>query len=158
MRQPDDSNTPFPRSEPKVSGEPQNLREILERARTIAVLGIKAGADDDAFRVPHYMQQHGYRILPVSPRLEAVLGEACVASLGDLRERVDLVNVFRAPQHLPGHTDEILALRPLPFAVWFQLGIRDDASAARLRADGIRVVQDLCLMVEHARLHGRAHP
>jgi hypothetical protein len=135
-----------------------DLREILDRSHVIAVLGIKAGAGDDAFRVPHYMQQHGYRILPVSPRLETVLGEACVASLGDLRERVDLVNVFRAPQHLPAHTDEILALRPLPFAAWFQLGIRDDASAARLRAAGIRVVQDLCLMVEHARLHGRGHP
>lgn len=134
------------------------LREILERSHTIAVIGIKAGADDDAFQVPRYMQQQGHRILPVSPRLESVLGQACVASLADLREPVDLVDVFRAAQHLPGHTDEILALRPLPFAVWFQLGIRDDASAARLRAAGIRVVQDLCLMVEHARLYGRAHP
>ena len=134
------------------------LREILDRCHGIAVLGIKSGADEDAFRVPRYMQQHGHRILPVSPKLTSVLGEACVASLGDLREPADLVNVFRAPQHLPGHTDEILAMRPLPFAVWFQLGIRDDASAARLRAAGIRVVQDLCLMVEHARLHGRAHP
>lgn len=134
------------------------LREILARVRTIAVLGIKNGPDDDAFRVPRYMQEHGHRILPVSPKLTSVLGEPCVTSLAELREPVDLVDVFRAPQHLPGHTDEILALRPLPFAVWFQLGIRDDASAARLRAAGIRVVQDLCLMVEHARLHGRGHP
>lgn len=139
-------------------GDDAELRTILERSRAIAVLGIKGGANDDAFRVPRYMQQHGHRIVPVSPKLTSVLGEPCVASLGDLREPVDLVNVFRAPQHLPGHTDEILALRPLPFAVWFQLGIRDDASATRLRAAGIRVVQDLCLMVEHARLHGRGHP
>jgi len=115
MREPDDSD----------------LREILDRCHAIAVLGVKSGADEDAFRVPRYMQQHGHHILPVSPKLMSVLGEACVASLGDLREPVDLVNVFRAPQHLAGHTDEILAMRPLPFAVWFQLGIRDDASAAR---------------------------
>lgn len=152
------SDSHFSRSEPKASGENQNLREILDHAHTIAVLGIKAGADDDAFRVPRYMQQHGHRIVPVSPKLASVLGEQCVASLAELHEPVDLVNVFRAPQHLPAHTDEILALRPLPFAVWFQLGIRDDASAERLRAAGIRVVQDLCLMVEHARLHGRGHP
>jgi uncharacterized protein len=134
------------------------LREILDRCRTIAVVGIKDGANDDAFKVPHYMQQHGYRIVPVSPKLAEVLGERAVASLAELREPVDLVDLFRAPQHLPAHVDEILAMQPLPFAVWFQLGIRHDEAAARLRAAGIRVVQDLCLMVEHARLEGRGHP
>ena len=133
------------------------LREIFDRCHTIAVVGIKSGADDDAFRVPHTMQQHGYRIAPISPKLDSVLGERCVASLRDLREPVQLVNLFRAPQHLPAHVDEILAMDPLPFAVWFQLGIRDDESASRLRAAGVKVVQDACLMVEHARLAGRAH-
>lgn len=134
------------------------LRDLFDRCRTIAVVGIKSGAGDDAFRVPQYMQRHGYRIVPVSPKLESVLGERCVASLGEVAEPIDLVNVFRAPQHVPAHVDEILALRPLPFAVWLQLGIRHDESAARLRAAGIRVVQDACLMVEHARLEGRGHP
>jgi hypothetical protein len=133
------------------------LREIFDRCHTIAVVGIKAGAEDDAFRVPHYMQQHGHRIAPISPKLDVVLGERCVASLRELREPVQLVNLFRAPQHLPAHVDEILAMDPLPFAVWFQLGIRDDESASRLRAAGVKVVQDACLMVEHARLAGHAH-
>jgi predicted CoA-binding protein len=131
------------------------MAEIFDRCRTIAVVGIKAGAGDDAFRVPAYMQRHGYRVLPVSPKLSQVLGEPCVASLRELAGPVDLVNLFRAPQHLPAHVDEILALSPLPFAAWFQLGIRDDASAARLAAAGVHVVQDRCLMVEHARLRGR---
>ena len=131
------------------------LREIFARCRTIAVVGIKSGAGDDAFRVPAYMQRHGYRIVPVSPKLERVLDEPCVASLRDVAGPVDLVNLFRAPQHLPAHADEILALSPLPFAAWFQLGIRHDGAAARLEAAGVRVVQDLCLMVEHARLRGR---
>lgn len=135
-----------------------DLRTLLERCRTIAVVGVKAGADDDAFRVPKYMQAHGYEIVPISPKLDSVLGERVVRSLGEVGKPVDLVNLFRAPQHLPAHTDEILAMQPRPKAVWFQLGIRDDASAERLRAAGIQVVQDACLMVEHARVHGRGHP
>jgi predicted CoA-binding protein len=134
------------------------MHEIFGRCSTIAVVGIKSGAADDAFRVPQYMQRQGHRIVPVSPKLDVVLGEPCFASLRELREPVDLVNLFRAPQHLPAHVDEMLSLDPLPFAAWFQLGIRHDESAARLRAAGIRVVQDQCLMVEHARLAGRPHP
>jgi len=128
------------------------LAELLHGVKSIAVLGIKDDPDEAAYRVPRYLQAHGYRILPVSPKLREVLGERCVATLAELAEPADLVDVFRAPQHLPGHTDEILALRPLPRAVWLQLGIRDDASAERLAAAGIRVVQDRCLMVEHRRL------
>lgn len=135
--------------------EDDRLREIFDRCRTIAVVGIKDGPGDDAFRVPAYMQRHGYRIVPVSPKLREVLGEPCVASLGEAAGPIDLVDLFRAPAHLPGHADEILALSPRPFAVWFQLGIRHDEAAARLAAAGIRVVQDRCLMVDHARLRGR---
>jgi len=130
------------------------MAEIFDRCRTIAVVGIKDGPDDDAFRVPAYMQAHGYHIAPVSPKLARVLGEPCTAALRELAGPVDLVNLFRAPRHLPGHVDEILALAPRPFAAWFQLGIRHDEAAARLEAAGVRVVQDRCLMVEHARLRG----
>jgi len=128
------------------------LRQFLGNVHTIAVLGIKAGETEEAFRVPRHMQACGFRILPVNPRLQEVLGEPCVPTLGDVREPIDLVNVFRAPQHIPGHVDEILALAPRPRAVWLQLGIRDDASAARLEAEGIAVVQDRCLMLDQRRL------
>jgi hypothetical protein len=130
------------------------LRDLLERTRTIAVVGIKAGAHDDAFRVPEYLQRNGYRIVPVSPKLERVLGEPAVASLGEVREPVDLVDLFRAPRHIPGHVDEILAMSPRPRAVWMQLGIAHDESARRLETAGIAVVQDRCIMVEHRRLLG----
>jgi predicted CoA-binding protein len=132
------------------------LRELLRRVRSIAVLGIKDGADDDAFRVPRYMQAHGYRIIPVNPKLATVLGEPAKAKLAEITGGVDLVNVFRASQHVPAHVDEILALSPRPLAVWLQLGIRHDEAAARLAAAGIAVVQDRCLMVEHRRLLGSA--
>jgi hypothetical protein len=130
------------------------LRDLLSRTKSIAVIGIKAGESDDAFRVPRYLQAHGYRILPVSPKLTAVLGEPCVARLGDLPVMPDLVDVFRAPQHVPAHVDEILALPKRPLGVWLQLGI-SHPDTARLEAAGITVVEDRCLMVEHARLFGR---
>jgi len=145
-----DATRPEPGPAPEESDE--GLREILECCRTIAVLGIKAGAGDDAFRVPAYLQGQGYRIVPVNPRLERVLGERAFPSLRDVDVPFDAVDVFRASRHLPAHVEEILALRPLPFAVWLQLGIRHDACARRLREAGIRVVQDRCLLVEHRRL------
>lgn len=128
------------------------LRTLLSEIRTIAVLGIKEGPREDAWRVPAYLQEQGYRILPVNPKLEQVLGERCVPRLADLRETPDLVDVFRAAAHLPAHVDEILALPRPPRAVWLQLGIRDPASTARLEAAGVDVVEDRCLMVEHRRL------
>ena len=135
------------------------LKALLEEVQTIAVVGIKAGEADDAYRVPRYMQACGYRILPVNPKLEAVLGERARPSLAELVEPVDLVNLFRANRFIPGHVDEILALAPAPRCVWMQLGIRDDAQADRLKRAGIEVVQDRCLLVEHRRLFpARARP
>ena len=131
------------------------LLELLRRVRTIAVVGIKDGAQDDAFRVPLYLQQQGYRILPISPKLEQVLGERCVRSLGELQETPDLVDLFRASPHIPAHADEILALPQRPLCVWMQLGIRHPEATTRLSTAGITVVEDSCLMVEHARLFGR---
>lgn len=130
----------------------EGLRDLLGRVRSIAVVGVKSGAADDAFRVPRYMQEQGYRILPVSPKLDRVLGERCVPSIGALDEMPDLVNLFRASAHIPQHVDEILALPRRPAGVWLQLGIRHPAATARLEEVGIAVVEDRCLMVEHGRL------
>ncbi|HEU4428257.1 MAG TPA: CoA-binding protein [Myxococcota bacterium] len=133
----------------------RELRALLESTRTIAVLGIKAGEHEDAFRVPRYLQRHGFAIRPVSPKLAEVLGERAVASVGALAEPVDMINVFRAPANIPAHVDEILAMPHKPKSVWLQLGIAHP-STAKLEAAGIAVVEDRCLMVEHARLFGRA--
>jgi hypothetical protein len=132
------------------------IRSLLEGVSSIAVLGIKDGPAEAAWRVPAYMQAQGYRILPVNPKLQTVLGEPVAATLADLRETADLVDVFRAPVHLDVHVEEILALAARPRAVWLQEGIRRDDVAARLEEAGIAVVQDRCLMVEHARLLGGA--
>jgi predicted CoA-binding protein len=130
------------------------LLDLLRRVKTIAVVGIKAGEQDDAFRVPRYLQQHGYRILPVSPKLDEVLGERCVPRLAELAEPPDLVDLFRASAQIPAHAEEILALPRRPLGVWMQLGISHPEASAKLAAAGITVVEDRCLMVEHARLFG----
>jgi hypothetical protein len=139
----------------EASQNDRDLSRLLDAARTIAVVGIKEGERDDAYRIPLYMQAHGYRIVPINPKLTAVLGERAHRSLSALPESlpaIDIVNLFRAANQVPAHVDEILDLRPLPRAVWMQLGIEDGASAKRLRAAGIQVIQDRCIMVDHRRL------
>jgi predicted CoA-binding protein len=130
------------------------LTRILREARTVAVLGAKAQPAEPAHYVPAYLTQHGYRVLPVNPTLAGrkILGEPVVAMLADLPGPVDVIDVFRRPEYLPGHAAEILALPWRPAVVWFQLGIRNDAAAERLARAGIRVVQDRCMMPEHRRL------
>ncbi len=132
----------------------ENLKALLESARTVAVVGIKDRENEDAFRIPQYLQRAGYRIVPVNPKLAAVLQEPCKASLALVDRPVDIVNLFRASEHVPAHVDEILAMKPLPRAVWMQLGIHHGPSAQRLRDAGIEVVQDRCIMVDHRRLIG----
>jgi len=132
----------------------ESLKALLEAVQSIAVVGIKAGTGEDAYRVPSYLQTAGYRIVPISPKQTEVLGEPCLPSLDHMTDGCDLVNLFRAPGHLPGHTDEILALATRPRAVWMQLGIAHAECAERLRQAGIEVVEDRCLMVEHRRLLG----
>ncbi|MBY0399582.1 CoA-binding protein [Myxococcota bacterium] len=130
------------------------LKALLSAAKTVAVVGIKDRESEDAFRIPQYLQRAGYRIAPVNPKLESVLGERCAASLAQVDQPVDIVNLFRASEHVPGHVDEILRMNPLPKAVWMQLGIHHGPSAQRLRDAGIEVVQDRCIMVDHKRLFG----
>lgn len=128
------------------------IAALLRATRTIAVLGIKteAQAGQPAFYVPKYMQDKGFRIIPVPvyyPEATAVLGEKVYRRLADIPEPVDMVNVFRRPADVPAHLEDILAARPK--SVWLQAGIRHDETARALAERGIKVVQDKCLMVEH---------
>ena len=137
-----------------IVDEDQGLSAIFREAKTVAVLGAKADSSEPAYYVPAYLHARGYRIRPVNPRFAGRrLHEVeTVASLRDLTEPVDVIEIFRRPEYLPGHADEILALSRRPKTVWFQLGIRNDAAAEKLARAGIRVVQDRCMMPEHRRL------
>jgi predicted CoA-binding protein len=124
---------------------------LLDRVRTIAVLGIKDGSDPDAPAnfVPAYAQSQGFKIYPVPvyyPGLTRILGEPVYRQVRDIPVHIDLVNVFRRPTDIPAHLDDLILARPT--AVWFQLGIRNDEAAHRLAAAGILVVQDRCLQVD----------
>lgn len=136
----------------------KGIADVLRDTRTIAVLGIKpeSHADQPAHYVAAHMAREGYEIIPVPvyyPDITEVLGRPVFRTLAAVGQPIDMVNVFRRPNDIPPHLDDILAARPK--YVWFQLGIRNDAAAQTLAEAGIKVVQDRCLMVEQRR-HGTA--
>jgi predicted CoA-binding protein len=129
------------------------VREILRETKTIAVIGIKMEADKPAHYVPAYMKERGFKVIPVPvfyPEATEIMGEKLYRSLAEIPEDVDMVNIFRRPTDVPLHLDDILAKKPK--SVWMQSGIRNDEVAEALAKAGIKVVQDLCLMVEHRAL------
>jgi predicted CoA-binding protein len=130
------------------------LRGLLSEAKTVAVIGAKAGAHEPAFYVPAYLAARGYTIRPVNPTIagHTLHGARVAGSVTDLDGPVDVVQIFRRPEYVPGHAREILALPWRPKAVWLQLGIRHDGAAELLARAGLRVVQDRCMMPEHRRL------
>ena len=138
------------------------LRPLLDRIRTIAVIGLSPQPARPSYRVAQAMQRYGYRIVPVRPLVDAVLGEQAYASLADIPFPVDLVDVFRAAEHVPAIVEQCLALhsmhRPfstvhhLPAAIWIQEGIVHEDAAQRAQAGGMTVVMDRCLLKEYVRL------
>ncbi|MFN0139582.1 MAG: CoA-binding protein, partial [Pyrinomonadaceae bacterium] len=137
---------------PNILTTDDEIRDLLSATKTIAVLGIKpeSHSGQPAFYVPKYMADAGYDIVPVPvyyPEVTEILGKRVYRDLKDVPGEIDLINVFRRSEDLSKHTLEILTKKPK--AVWFQLGIRNDEVAEQLAAAGIKVVQDLCLMVEH---------
>ena len=135
--------------------EAVQIRELLSETKTIAVLGIKteAQANQPAFYVPRYMHDAGFKIIPVPvyyPDVTEILGEKVFRKLVEVPGEIDMVNVFRRPQDIPPHVDDILAKKPK--SVWMQLGIYHDEVTEQLAQAGIKVVQNRCLMVDHRRL------
>ena len=131
------------------------IEQLIRETKVIAVLGIKpeSHGDQAAHYVPAHMAAAGFDVVPVPvyyPEVTEILGKPVVRKLGDVGRPVDMVNVFRRPNDIPQHVDDILAAKPK--SVWFQLGIRNDEVAETLAKAGIKVVQDRCLMVEESRL------
>jgi predicted CoA-binding protein len=130
------------------------LREILTGSPTVAVLGIHREPEKAAFYVPEYLHDEGYRVIGVNPvfRDETLFGEPVRATLSEIREAIDIVNVFRRAEQIPQHIEDILAMKPRPRVVWFQLGIKNDDAAKVLEEAGITVVQNRCTLADHQRL------
>ena len=124
---------------------------ILAHCRTVAVVGLSPKSHRDSYRVAHYMQAHGWRIVPVNPNASSILGETAYASLAEAARHhaIELVNVFRNREDVPPVVTDAIAIGAK--AIWLQMGIVHDSAAEQARAAGLRVVQDKCLMVEHRR-------
>jgi len=127
------------------------LRALFERIQTIAVVGLSPQPARPSYRVAQAMQCYGFRIVPVRPLVDNVLGEKAYATLADIPFKVDLVNVFRAAEHVPAIVEQCLALH-LP-SIWIQEGIVHDAAAHLAQTGGMTVVMDRCLLKEYVRLN-----
>jgi predicted CoA-binding protein len=132
---------------------PARIKDLLESTHRIAVLGIKPDPDQPAYYVPEHAERAGYEIVPVPvyyKDLTEIMGKKVYRKLADIPGEIDMVNVFRRPNDIPLHVDDIIAKKPK--SVWFQLGIRNDDAAEKLARAGIDVVQDHCLLVELRRI------
>jgi predicted CoA-binding protein len=127
-----------------------DVRRILEYS-TVAVVGCSSTPGKDAHEIPKYLQAQGYEIIPINPTAEEVLGRPAYDSLSDVKEDIDIVDVFRPSPEVAGIVDEALARDDVE-VIWLQLGIHDDDAVARAEEAGLRVVQDRCMKPEHQRL------
>lgn len=130
------------------------LADILRATKVIALVGASPNPERPSHRVMAFLLRKGYRVIPVNPGQagKEILGQKVVARLADIDEPVDMVDVFRAADALPGVVEEALALEPLPKAIWGQLSVRHDGAAARAEAAGVNVVMDRCPAIEYPRL------
>jgi uncharacterized protein len=130
----------------------QEIAQLLSTARTIAVVGLSGNPDRPSFGVAEYLQSKGYRILPVNPTIDSVLGEKSYASLSEIPEKVDIVDVFRRSEFVPVLAEEAVTIGAR--CLWLQLGVIHAEAARRAHDAGLLVVMDRCLAVERLRLAG----
>ena len=136
---------------PDANPPEEEVRKILSTLRTVAIVGLSNNPDRDSFRVGAYLQEHGYRIVPVNPSVPEILGERCYPDLISIPFPVEIVDIFRKIEAIPSIVEE--AIRIGAKAIWMQLGLAHQVSAQKARAAGLRVVQSRCIKVEHARMN-----
>jgi predicted CoA-binding protein len=130
----------------------ETLRRILATNRVIAVVGLSADWYRPSYFAAKYMQEHGYRIIPVNPKYERILGERCHASLADIPDKVDIVDVFRRTQDVPPIARQAIDIGAK--VLWQQLGVVNEEADRLAREHGLDSVMDRCVKIEHARLFG----
>jgi hypothetical protein len=135
--------------------DPADIRALVLGARTVAIVGLSPDPLRPSNFVGTYLQRHGYRVIPVNPRVPEILGERSYASLGEIPDEIDVVDVFRAPAAVPAIAEEAVAAGA--GALWLQFGVISPEGAEIARRGGLCVVMDRCMKVEHARLAGRMH-
>jgi predicted CoA-binding protein len=128
----------------------QSIPEILKKSKTIAVVGLSNKPDRPSYDVASYLQEHGYIVIPVNPNIEEWKGIKSYRSLSEVKEKIDVVDIFRKSGDVSPVVDE--AIRVGAKVVWMQLGIINEEAAGKARAAGLTVVMDRCMKIEHARL------
>jgi len=134
----------------KIIKKDSDIKDILENAKTIAILGLSPNPERDSNKVAIYLKDHGYSIIPVRPGEQEILGQSTYATLDDIKEDVDIVDVFRNPEQILPHAHEAIRMQPKVF--WMQLGIENQEAASLLVKEGIDVVMNKCIKIEHDRL------
>lgn len=134
----------------KIIANDRDIKNILMNFKSIAVLGMSPKPERDSHRVALYLKEQGYRIIPVRPAQQEILGEKAYPSLDDIQQTVDIVNVFRSPAQIIPHAEEAIRLRAKVF--WMQLGIEHAEATDLLTSAGIDVVMNRCIKVDHERL------
>lgn len=134
----------------------EEIKEILKRAKNIAVVGLSDKPGRDSHRVAAYLKARGYRIFPVNPTIEEALGERSYPGLEGIPEPIDVVDIFRALEHVPPIVESAIAIGAK--VVWMQLGVVNEGAAEKARASGLTVVMDRCMMQEHKRLLAKVGP
>jgi predicted CoA-binding protein len=128
------------------------VRRILKGSRPIAVVGLSAQWHRPSFFAAKYMQEHGYRVIPVNPAYPEILGEKCYPRLADIPEKVDVVDCFRKSAEIPMLAEEAIAIGAK--VLWMQLGVENAAARARAEAAGLEVIENRCVKIEHGRFFG----
>jgi predicted CoA-binding protein len=128
------------------------LRRILRASHTIAVVGLSGQWHRPSYFAAKYMQEHGYRVIPVNPGYDAILGEKSYKTLRDIPEKVDIVDCFRKSAEIPAIAEEAIAIGAK--VLWMQLGVTNPAARSRAEAAGLEVVEDHCVKIEHGRFFG----
>ncbi len=129
---------------------PEEINDIVTKSKTVALVGISHKEERDSNRVARYLQQHGYKVIPVNPKYKEVIGETCYPDLKSIPEHVDIVDIFRNVEAIPGIVDEAIQIGA--GAVWMQLGLSHDEAAKKARCAGLRVVMNKCIKIEHSRI------
>ncbi|HUL83647.1 MAG TPA: CoA-binding protein [Gammaproteobacteria bacterium] len=141
--------------DPKRYQDPRTIQRVLLNSKTIAIVGLSNNSLRASYFVGFYLKRHGYRVIPVNPREKEILGEKSYASLRDVPEHVDIVNVFRAPDAVPGIARDAVAIGAK--ALWCQFTVISEEGARIAEEGGLAVIMDRCIKVEHARYVGRMH-
>jgi predicted CoA-binding protein len=139
----------------KAYQDPLTIQRVLNQAKTVAIVGLSPNELRASFFVGFYLKRHGYTVIPVNPKEPGILGETCYKRLADVPVKIDVVNVFRAPEALPGIAAEAVSIGA--GNLWCQFGVINEEGARVALAGGLSVVMDRCIKVEHARYDGRMH-